>query len=89
MTSNNILFGEPVVSLPGAGGGALKAGSGYPESAANKAFSEGFLFQEIITYRTVVQFSPGINEGEATMHNLVGLKPVGSHLAWQASPSRG
>jgi hypothetical protein len=56
VTSNNILFGEPAGGLFGAGGGALKAGCGYPKLAAIKAFSEGFLFHEIITYRTAVQF---------------------------------
>jgi hypothetical protein len=56
VTSNNILFGKPAGGLFGAGGGALKTGRGYPKLTAIKAFSEGFLFHEIITYRTVVQF---------------------------------
>jgi hypothetical protein len=56
VTSNNILFGKPAGGLFGAGGGALTTGRGYPKLTANKAFSEGFLFHEIITYRTVVQF---------------------------------
>jgi hypothetical protein len=56
VTSDNILFGEPAGGLFGTGGGALTTGRRYPKLTAIKAFSEGFLFHEIITYRTVVQF---------------------------------
>jgi hypothetical protein len=86
VTSNNILFGEPVGSLAGAGGGALKAGSGYHEPGRQQGIFRRFSFSRDYHVQDGGSIFPGINEGEATMHNLVGLKLLGSHLAWHASP---
>jgi hypothetical protein len=45
---------NPWAAFPGQEAGRSKQEADNPVA---KAFSEGFLFQEIITYRTVVQFS--------------------------------